>query len=139
MQAVSALEGIGKQTEAREAYRAFAEKWPNNPAARMGLGNVEYALGDAEAAFRHALDRPGFALAWNNLPYALAARQCLQMARTAARCAARMSPADATVAHTLEDMENLPAAGKGAIPLPGFRRMLRVFVPTVPLRLQIPA
>lgn len=117
LQSVSALERIGKQKEAREAYRASAEKWPDNPAAWMGLGNVEYALGDAEeaeAAFRHALDRPGSALAWNNLAYALAARQCPGMARTAARCAARMSPEDPTVAHTLKDMEKLPAAGDEA-------------------------
>ena len=117
LQSVSALESVGKQKEAREAYRASAEKWPDNPAAWMGLGNVEYALGDAEeaeAAFRRALDLPGSALAWNNLAYALAARQCPRMARAAARCAARMSPEDPIVAHTSKDMENVPEAGEEA-------------------------
>lgn len=117
LQAVSALESVGRQKEARAAYRASTEKWPDNPAAWLGLGNVEYALGDAaeaEAAFRHALDLPGAALAWNNLAYALATRQCPRLALTAARCAARVSPEDSTVVHTLKDMENLPEAGKEA-------------------------
>lgn len=117
LQAVSALESVGKPKEAREAYQASAAKWPDHPAAWMGLGNVEYALGNAEAAeaaFRHALDLPGSALAWNNLAYALATLRCPSLALAAARCAARMSPEDPTVAHTLKDMETLPAAGNEA-------------------------
>lgn len=117
LQAASALESVGKRQEARQAYRVATEKWPDNSAAWMGLGNIEYALGataEAEAAFRHALDLPGSAPAWNNLAYALAARPCPRMALTAARCAAWISPEDPTIAHTLKDMENLPAAAEEA-------------------------
>ena len=82
LEAASALESLGRHQEAREAYKASAVKWPDNPLAWLGLGNTEYALGraePAEAAFRHALHHQvGAAVVWNNLAYALAARQCMR-------------------------------------------------------------
>ena len=115
LEAASALETAGKRKEARAAYQAATERWPNNAIAWLALGNADYALGQfsrAEAAFRQALYvQAGAAVAWNNLAYALAARQCKYPAREAARCAKRMAPENTEFANTLREMENLPATG----------------------------
>ncbi len=123
LEAASALEGLGKWNEAGAAYWASAARWPDNPLGWLGLGNTEYALGHAEpaeAAFRHALNRQaGAAVAWNNLAYALAARQCMRQAREAAHCATRIGPENTEFAHTLKEMESLPGSGAGTcLPLP---------------------
>ncbi|HMA11290.1 MAG TPA: tetratricopeptide repeat protein, partial [Steroidobacteraceae bacterium] len=86
--------------------------WPDQAVAWLGLGNAEYALGHppaAEAAFRQALAvRPGEFSAWNNLAYALAARQCVRRARESARCATRLAPENPAAAQTLKEMQALP-------------------------------
>ncbi|MHB1215492.1 MAG: PA2778 family cysteine peptidase [Thiobacillus sp.] len=117
LEAASALESLGRREDARDAYRASTEKWPDNPVAWLGLGNTEYALGrasQAEAAFRHGLRFEATAAsAWNNLAYALAARQCRRAAWDAARCAKRMAPENASFTQTLGEMERLPVSGAG--------------------------
>lgn len=123
LEAASALESLGKWNEARAAYRASTARWPDNPLAWLGLGNTEYALGraqPAEAAFRHVLHlQAGAAVAWNNLAYALAARQCIRPARESARCATRIAPENAEFTHTQKEMEGLPVPGaEPCLPLP---------------------
>lgn len=123
LEAASALERLGQHQEAREAYKASAARWPDNPLGWLGLGNTEYALGHAEpaeAAFRHALHhQAGTAVVWNNLAYALAARQCIRQARESARCATRIGPENTDFTHTLKEMESLPGPGAGiCLPLP---------------------
>ncbi|MBU1224780.1 MAG: PA2778 family cysteine peptidase [Gammaproteobacteria bacterium] len=123
LEAVSALEGVGKRAEAQAAYKASTERWPDSLVAWLGRGNAEYALGQAahaEASFRQALQvQAGAGAAWNNLAYALAARQCIRAARQAARCAKRLSPGHAAFTHTLMEMDTLQAPGAGAcLPLP---------------------
>ena len=89
--AVAALERAGKTREARVAYRALLERWPDSLVGLIGLGNVEYALGDpgaAEAALRRAAAaHPGSGAALNNLAYVLAERGKLGEAETTARAA----------------------------------------------------
>jgi tetratricopeptide (TPR) repeat protein len=123
LEAASALESLGRHQEAREAYKASTARWPDNPLVWLGLGNTEYALGHAEpaeAAFRHALHhQAGAAVVWNNLAYALAARQCIRQARESARCATRIGPESTDFTHTLKEMESLPGPGAGScLPLP---------------------
>lgn len=123
LEAASALEGVGKRAEALAAYKASTQRWPDSLVAWLGRGNTEYALGQvshAEAAFRQALQvQAGEGAAWNNLAYALAARQCLRAAGEAARCATRLAPGQAAFTHTLMEMDSLPAAGAEAcLPLP---------------------
>lgn len=123
LEAANALETLGKAKAARAAYQASAERWPGNPVAWLGLGNTEYALGNApqaEAAFRRALNiKTNTAVAWNNLAYALAARQCIRSARQAAQCAQRMAPENPAFTHTLKEMEDLAAPDAGTcLPLP---------------------
>lgn len=123
LEAASALEGLGRHHEAREAYKASTARWPDNPLAWLGLGNTEYALGHAEpaeAAFRHVLHlQAGAAVAWNNLAYALAARQCIRAAHESARCAKRIAPENTEFTHTLREMESLPVpSAETCLPLP---------------------
>ncbi len=72
--AVAALERVAPGA-ARRAYTTAIERWPGNPAARIGLGNSAYALRDlpgAEAAYREAIRlHPRAADAWNNLAQTL--------------------------------------------------------------------
>ncbi len=107
--AASTLETLGKHDAAATAYRAATARWPDHAAAWLALGNSHYArraLPEAEAAFRAAVGAQADAApAWNNLAYALAGRGCIEAARKAARCAARIAPAERTFAETLEDME----------------------------------
>ncbi|HEX7971782.1 MAG TPA: PA2778 family cysteine peptidase [Thiobacillus sp.] len=115
LEAAIALETLGKKQEARAAYRAATERWPDNTLAWLGLGNTEYALDravQAETAFRRALHvQADAAVAWNNLAYALAAGHCIQPAREAARCAARLAPENAAFSRTLKEMDGLCAPG----------------------------
>lgn len=123
LDAVSGLETVGKLDAAREGYRTASEKWPGEAVAWLGLGNVDHAEGrhaSAEAAFRRAIEaRPDDFAAWNNLAHALAARQCVDLARRSARCAARLQPASTEVGQTVQEMDALPlSTGESCAPLP---------------------
>lgn len=87
--AAAALEQTGRIAEARLAYAALLERWPDNLVGLMGLGNTAYALGQAaqaEASFRLATERhPLAAAAFNNLAQTLADQGKLDSALEAAR------------------------------------------------------
>lgn len=94
------LEQTGHPYAAQQAYQTALTRWPNSLAARMGLGNSAYRLGDlttAEAAFRlaaqaHAEDwRP-----LNNLAMVLSATGRTDEAMSVAQQAVALSPAGAT-------------------------------------------
>lgn len=120
--AASTLETLGRGGAAETAYLAATRRWPDHAAAWLALGNSRYArqaLPEAEAAFRAAVGAQADAApAWNNLAYALAGRGCIEAARKAARCAARIAPAERTFAETLEDMEKRTAAAGPACQAP---------------------
>ena len=105
--AVAATERIGRPREARESYRALLARWPASLAGLFGLGNVEYALGDAaaaEKAFRRATEaHPQSAPAFNNLAYTLAVLGRLAEAESTARAAVALGgPTQAEAQKTLE-------------------------------------
>lgn len=89
VQAVAPLERLSRWPETTMAYATALERWPRSLAARMGLGNSRYALGDlhgAEAAFRQATkEHPDAGAAFNNLAQALADQNRLTDARRAAQ------------------------------------------------------
>lgn len=80
LRAVADMEEAGRYTAAARAYAAATERWPDEPAAWLGLGNARYALGDAagaESAYREALTRrEDLTVARNNLAQLLAERGC---------------------------------------------------------------
>ena len=76
LQAASGLEQTARPGEAKAAYLAALDRWPDSLGALMGLGNTRYAQGDrdgAREAFAEAAERhPDAAAAWNNLAVVLA-------------------------------------------------------------------
>ena len=109
--AAAALELAGHRREAGESYRALLARWPQNLVGLIGLGNVEYAMGNlahAEAAFRRvATAHPQSAVALNNLAQTLADLGRLEEAEAAARAAvvfggATLAAAQSTLAEIVE-------------------------------------
>jgi predicted Zn-dependent protease len=86
--AVAALERLAPAA-ARRGYETALARWPGSVAARLGLGNASYALGDLPAAaaayLRATLDHPEAADAWNNLAQALHELGSREQALAAAR------------------------------------------------------
>jgi hypothetical protein len=80
-ESIAALEANGQLAAAEASYLAMAARWPLDPDAQLGLGNVYFAqdrLIDAETAYRHALELSGGTLvvAGNNLALAMLTRGC---------------------------------------------------------------
>lgn len=90
------LELTGQLEAAAQAYQAAVLRWPDQPAARLGLGNVAWQQRRWRQASEQylALTRrfPELAAGWNNLAEALAKVDCPHSARTAAYCAHRLQP-----------------------------------------------
>jgi tetratricopeptide (TPR) repeat protein len=111
LQAAAGLERVGRLAEASKAYAAILQRWPDNFAARMGLGNARYGMGDitgAEAAFRAAIARQQTSgAAWNNLAQSLADQNRLAEAREAARRALALGGTDTNLYRaTLQEIED---------------------------------
>ena len=111
VQSVVALERLSRWTETSEAYNTALKRWPKSLAARMGLGNSRYALGDvpgAEEEFRDAKqDHPDAAAAFNNLAQVLADQNRWPEARAAAQRAVELGgPQIETFRETLRLIES---------------------------------
>ena len=110
VQAVAPLERLSRWPDTALAYATALERWPKSLAARMGLGNSRYALGDvrgAEAAFRQATkEHPNASPAFNNLAQVLADQDRLTEAHSAARRAVEIGgPQQKIFRDTLKQIE----------------------------------
>lgn len=107
--AVRDLETTGNALGAIRGYQTALDKWPENEAAAIALGNAYHAVQDfqnAERAFENAVLRhPGMASAWNNRAWALQALGCTNEAVTSARCALALEPTDHNVQSSVVEME----------------------------------
>jgi tetratricopeptide (TPR) repeat protein len=85
LEAVAGIEAAGNRQAAALSYDAAIARWPDEPMAWLGRGNVAYADGDraaaADAYTRAATLAPGDAVAWNNLAQVLADAGCIAEAR----------------------------------------------------------
>ena len=85
LEAVAGLEAAGNRQAAAVSYDAAIGRWPEEPLAWLGRGNVAYADGDRDAAtdayVRAAVLAPGDAAARNNLAQVLADAGCVDEAR----------------------------------------------------------
>lgn len=101
LEAAGGLESTGHVQAAAESFLAATQRWPQQPAAWLGLGNARLALGDArgaEQAFAAALEvAPAHAAARNNYAELLARRGCVVAAR-------------AQIARAVEDARGTPLA-----------------------------
>ncbi len=105
IEAVAGLEGAGRRREARTAYESALARWPDEPHAWLGLGNVALAEGDraaaADAYLRAIMLAPDDAAARNNLAELLLDAGCLDESRRQIERAAALaegSPLEAAVA-----------------------------------------
>jgi hypothetical protein len=110
VQAVAPLERLARWPDTAQAYATALTRWPKSLAARMGLGNSRYALGDvrgAEEAFRQAArDHPDAGVAFNNLAQALSDQGRLPEAQAAAQRAVELGgPQGKTFRETLKQIE----------------------------------
>ncbi|GAA6130360.1 PA2778 family cysteine peptidase [Halopseudomonas sabulinigri] len=99
LRAASDLEQTGKLDSAKDAYQTALIRWPEEPAARLGLGNVAWQQGDKSIAVAHfsELTRqfPALDAGWNNLITGLNDMGCEQAAKVAQQCFEQRSPSDA--------------------------------------------
>lgn len=88
LDALVAYEKNSPPAAARQTYALAAQRWPNNLALALGLGNTAYAAGDraaaADAFQRASVLHPDSGPAFNNLAVALKELGRLQEARAAA-------------------------------------------------------
>jgi hypothetical protein len=73
--AIVAMERVAEPRAARDAYRSFLGRWPDNLTASIGLANAEHSLGELEQAAavlrRASAGNPGSVIALNNLAQTL--------------------------------------------------------------------
>jgi hypothetical protein len=85
VEAVAGLEAAGQRAAARTGYESVIARWPEEPLAWVGLGNVALADGDraaaADAYMRAILLAPDDAAARNNLALLLMDAGCLEESR----------------------------------------------------------
>jgi len=110
MSAAVALEMTGQLKSAQAVYESALRRWPDNLAARIGMGNTAYALGDitrAENAYRQAaLDHPDSQIAYNNLAQTLADQKRYAEALAAANQAVSLGgPEQSAARDTLEQIK----------------------------------
>jgi tetratricopeptide (TPR) repeat protein len=79
--AVAALEAAGRRTEARRAYEAGLERWPDDALLWLGRGNAAHGSGDRDAAIESYRRAAGLA------PAGIPARYNLAEALLEAGCA----------------------------------------------------
>src|SRR5690606_38002776 len=90
LKAASDLEQTGRLQSALRSYERAAIEWPDQPTARLGLGNTRWALNDKHSALdefqRLVNEFPDFQPGWNNLAIALEDLGCPAQAATAREC-----------------------------------------------------
>lgn len=108
LETVVPLEQQQRWEAASTAYRAAAQRWPENPASYMGLGNIAYQSAQYEQAARHYREAvevaPEAPAGYYNLAWAMlslgdsgAAREAAKQAQTLGPDHPRYSQAIATI------------------------------------------
>lgn len=95
LEAAYDLEVTGQSEEAYSAYGSAANRWADQPAAWLGMGNVAYGQQQWAKASGHYLETverfPTLAPAWNNLAHSLAQVGCSDVSEQALACANRLN------------------------------------------------
>lgn len=91
LRAASDLEQTGRLQSASRAYQSAMQKWPDQPTARFGLANTQWAMNQRDAAIRQfqqlVNEFPDFQAGWNNLATGLEILGCDSEAAKARSCA----------------------------------------------------
>jgi hypothetical protein len=96
LEAAYDLEATGQEGPAFAAYKTATGRWPDEPAAWLGMGNIAYSQQEWRKAAGHYLDTvdkfPELAPGWNNLAHALARSGCASASVEALACANQLRP-----------------------------------------------
>ncbi len=116
IEAAAGLEAAGRRADAGAAYDAAIARWPREPLAWLGRGNVAYGDGElapaAEAYLQAITLSPENVAARNNLAEVLAAANCLPEARRQLERATALAEGTAlaeAVAESRAKIESMPA------------------------------
>ncbi len=116
--AAAGLEAAGQRRAAAEAYDAAIARWPDQPHAWLGRGNVAYADGDRSAAAdawsRAIMLDPANAAARNNLAELLLEAGCLDESRRQVERAAARAQGTALESTVLESRSKIEATVRAA-------------------------
>ena len=90
--AAADLEQVGQTASASKAYQAAAERWPDQPAALLGMGNIAWNGGQQAEAIEHFSELvrrfPSYPAGWNNLATGMQEMGCDAAAEQVRSCAA---------------------------------------------------
>lgn len=118
IEAAAGLEAAGQRPAAAKAYDAAIARWPAEPLAWLGRGNVAYADGDrtgaADAWSRAILLDPKSAAARNNLAEALLEAGCLGESRRQIERAAALAEGTPLAPAVADSRANIEAAAATA-------------------------
>jgi len=118
IEAAAGLEAAGQRPAAAKAYDAAIARWPAEPLAWLGRGNVAYADGDraaaADAWVRAILLDPKNAAARNNLAEVLLEAGCLDESRRQIERAAALAEGTALAPAVADSRAKLDAARAAA-------------------------
>lgn len=115
--AIATLKELDNSRHRHQAYRAAAQRWPDQLLPQLGLGNSFYGLGDlaaAERVYRTIIEQyPLSALALNNLAQTLADQNRLDEALGFARQAVELGgPFLSETQQTLDEIEKKQTSDK---------------------------
>ncbi|MGH8135709.1 MAG: PA2778 family cysteine peptidase, partial [Steroidobacteraceae bacterium] len=120
LEAVAGIEAAGHRDAAALSYDAAIARWPEEPIAWLGRGNVAYAAGDrmgaADSYARAAMLAPDDAAVRNNLAQVLIDAGCVDEARQQLRRATALvagTPLAAMIDATRAQMETSAQSGNG--------------------------
>ncbi len=118
IEAAAGLEAAGQRPAAAKAYDAAIARWPTEPVAWLGRGNVAYADGDraaaADAWVRAILLDPKNAAARNNLAEVLLEAGCLDEARKQIERAAALAEGTPLAPAVADSRAKIDAAAAAA-------------------------
>jgi tetratricopeptide (TPR) repeat protein len=113
IEAAAGLEAAGQRVAAAEAYDAAIARWPGEPHAWFGRGNVAYADGDRQAAadayLRAIMISPDDAAARNNLAELLLDAGCLEESRKQIERAAALAEGTALASSVSDSRSKIDA------------------------------
>ena len=116
IEAAAGLEAAGQRRAAADAYDAAIARWPHEPHAWLGRGNVAYADGDRQAAadayLRAVMLAPDDAAARNNLAELLLDAGCLDESRKQIERAAALAEGTALVPSVTDSRERIDATAE---------------------------
>jgi len=119
LEAVAGIEAAGDRRAAALSYDAAIARWPDEPFAWLGRGNVAYADGNraaaADAYTRAAILAPRDAATRNNLAQVLADSGCIEEARRQLELALALAAGTALSATVETTRAQIEAAGRSAV------------------------